>query len=40
MNRLLEADGETYMMKLIVAFRSFANPPKNEVSTDCQRYQH
>jgi hypothetical protein len=23
------ADGQTYMMKLIVAFRNFANAPKN-----------
>jgi len=26
---LLHADGQTYMMKLQFAFRSFANAPKN-----------
>ena len=33
-------DGQTDMTKLIVAFVSSANPPRNEVCADCQCYQH
>jgi len=28
--QLFHADGQTHTTKLIVAFRSFANPPKND----------
>ena len=40
------ADGQTYMTKLIVAFRNFANAPKNvtnrkrlEMRSMCQQYE-
>ena len=34
--KVLYADGQTYIAKLIVAFRSFANTPKSVI--DCRNY--